>query len=78
MPRRNIKLTDTQIRNAKPREKKYKLYDDEGLQLLIRPTGTKVWQYPFKLHGSLNTYTIGRYTSKTSVYYTRFNSQNGK
>lgn len=61
MPRRNLKLTEVQIKSAKPREKAYKLYDDEGLRLLVRPTGTKVWQYPHKLHGKWNIYTIGKY-----------------
>ena len=52
MPRRNLKLTEAEIRNAKPRPKEYKLYDDEGLRLMIRPSGSKVWQYPYKCTGS--------------------------
>jgi len=61
MPKRNLKLTEAEIRNAKPREKTYKLYDDHGLRLLVRPTGTKVWQYPYKLNNKSNIYTIGQY-----------------
>ena len=61
MPKLNRKLTEMEIRNSKPKEKAYKLYDEGGLQLLIRPTGTKVWQYPYQIAGSHNIYTIGRY-----------------
>lgn len=61
MASRKAKLTEMQIKNAKPKAKAYKLYDTEGLLLLIRPTGTKVWQYPYKLHDKYNVYTIGQY-----------------
>ena len=61
MPKIKPKLTDAEIKNAKPRKEPYKLYDEAGLLLLIRPTGTKVWQYPYKLHGKYNIYTIGQY-----------------
>ena len=30
MPKRNLKLTEAEIKNARPRAKAYKLYDDEG------------------------------------------------
>lgn len=61
MPKINRKLTDTEIRNAKPKDKDYKLYDEGGLRLLVRKTGTKVWQYPYTLHGKANVYTVGQY-----------------
>lgn len=61
MPKQNVKLTDKQIQAAKPQDKPYKLYDTENLYLLVRPTGTKVWQYPYKLHEKHNVYTIGQY-----------------
>lgn len=61
MPKINRKLTNAEIKNAKPKDKAYKLYDDGGLTLLVRTSGTKVWQYPFNLHGKANIYTIGQY-----------------
>ncbi|WAJ71625.1 integrase domain-containing protein [Catenovulum adriaticum] len=36
-------LTNTQIKQAKPQEKVIKLADGDGLQLRIRPNGTKTW-----------------------------------
>ena len=61
MPKIKPKLTETQIKNAKPEPAAYRLYDEGGLFLLIRPTGTKVWQLPYKLGGKYNICTIGQY-----------------
>ncbi|MGA9265970.1 MAG: Arm DNA-binding domain-containing protein, partial [Rhodomicrobium sp.] len=38
------KLTDTAIRNAKPRAKPFKLSDGAGLHLLVSPNGSKLWR----------------------------------
>lgn len=42
-------LTDTQCKNAKPKEKPYKLPDSNGLFLEVKPNGVKAWRYRFKL-----------------------------
>lgn len=36
-------LSDTQVKQAKPREKEYTLADGNGLQLRVRPNGSKLW-----------------------------------
>ncbi|HEY1009974.1 MAG TPA: tyrosine-type recombinase/integrase [Daejeonella sp.] len=61
MPRLVSRLFDTDCRKAKPKDRDYKLYDEGNLRLLVRKSGTKVWQYPYKLHGKENIYTIGQY-----------------
>lgn len=61
MPKQNKKLTEIAIRNAKVKNKNYFLFDDGGLRLLVRHSGTKVWQYPYKINGKNNIYTIGKY-----------------
>ena len=61
MPKIVKRLTDKGVENAKPKKKDYKLYDGEGLCLLIRKSGTKVWQYPYKYEGKRKVYTIGQY-----------------
>ena len=42
-------LDDLTIRNTKPREKPFKLFDEKGLFLLVNPAGSKLWRikYPF-------------------------------
>jgi hypothetical protein len=37
-------LTDTAIRNAKPREKPYKLGGGGGLYLFVNPSGSRWWR----------------------------------
>lgn len=43
MPKTVIPLTATQVRNAKPADKLYKLQDGGGLSLWIYPTGNRTW-----------------------------------
>jgi integrase len=64
MPKVVKRLTDKEIENVKAAEKDYKLYDGDGLQLLVRKSGTKVWQYPYSFNGKRNIYTIGKYLRK--------------
>ncbi len=67
---RNAMLNDTQCRTAKPKEKTYKLSDDKGLYLEVKPNGVKAWRYRFKLEkdGELkeSVFAIGEYSSAPS------------
>ena len=60
-------LNDTQCRTAKPKAKPYKLSDDKGLHLEVKPNGVKAWRYRFKLEkdGRLkeSVFAIGEYVS---------------
>lgn len=51
MPKQIVPLDATKIRNAKPREKKYKLADGGGLYLLVTPTGGKLWRMDYRFGG---------------------------
>ena len=54
-------LTDTQIRNARPREKPYKLGDAGGLFLMVQPTGSKLWRVKYRIHGKEKKVALGTY-----------------
>lgn len=54
-------LTDTAIRNAKPREKLYRLADANGLCLEVTPTGSKLWRYRYRYDGKARMYALGAY-----------------
>jgi integrase len=43
-----VKLTELKIKNAKPKDKKYKLYDGDYLYLEVYPSGNKQWVYEYK------------------------------
>jgi hypothetical protein len=47
----NAMLNDTKIRNAKPRERDYKLTDFDGLYLLICKNGSKLWRFAYRFEG---------------------------
>lgn len=58
-------ITDTQCRTAKPREKSYKLADEKGLYLEVKPSGGKFFRYRFEIDDGgrrkESTFTIGEY-----------------
>src|SRR5690606_22767920 len=47
------------VKNAKPREKPYKLTDGQGLYLLVQPSGTKLWRLNYRYAGRHKTLAIG-------------------
>lgn len=47
MARITTPLTDTQIKQAKPKDKEYNLADGKGLMLRIKPTGSKLWLFNY-------------------------------
>jgi integrase len=65
MPRRIIPLTDVQVRNAKPKEKDYKLPDGYGLYLLVSKTGGRLWRFNFIFDGKPNQLSFGSYPEIT-------------
>ncbi|MGA8772095.1 MAG: Arm DNA-binding domain-containing protein, partial [Rhodomicrobium sp.] len=40
-------LTDISIKNAKPKDRPYKLADGEGMYLLIKPDGGRYWRLKY-------------------------------
>jgi hypothetical protein len=46
-----MSLSDVKIRNAKPRQKLYKLADEKGLFLAVTPTGSKYWGFKYRFGG---------------------------
>ena len=54
-------LTDTKIRSTKPGDKPVKLTDAGGLYLEVRPTGSKLWRYRYRIAEKENVYALGEY-----------------
>ena len=54
-------LTDTKVRNAKPRPKSYKLTDTNRLFLLVAPGGGKLWRWNYVYDGKNKTMAFGAY-----------------
>ena len=58
-------LTDTTIRNAKPRGKDTKLFDGGGLFLLLKPTGARWWRLKYRFGGKEKLLSLGGYPTIT-------------
>jgi len=54
-------LTDTKVRNAKPGEKQVKLFDGDGLFLLVTPNGGKWWRFKYRFGGKEKLLSFGTY-----------------
>ncbi len=54
-------MTHVAIRNAKPREKAYKLTDEKGLFLFITPSGGKYWRFKYRFGGKEKKLAFGVY-----------------
>ena len=65
MARLTTPLTATKIKEAKPKEKDYKLFDGGGLFLLVSKSGGKHWKLKYRFHEKEKTYTIGAYPAVT-------------
>lgn len=58
-------LSETAIKNAKPREKQYKLYDERGLYAIVNPDGGKWWRLKYRLAGREKGISLGVYPDVT-------------
>ena len=58
-------LTDTTIKNAKARERPYKLADGRGLSLLVKPNGAKLWRFRYRHGGTEKMISVGSYPDIT-------------
>ena len=62
MARTTAPLTDTACRTAKPKEREYKLFDGDGLYLLVQPNGRKGWRLRYvKPDGREGLTALGNY-----------------
>jgi integrase len=58
-------LSAIQAKNAKPKERDYKLFDGKGLYLLIKKNGSKYWRLKYRYLGKEKTLAIGVYPEVT-------------
>lgn len=56
-----MRLTNFDIKNAKPGEKPYKLADGGSLYLLIQPNGSKLWRFKYRFLGKERLLALGAY-----------------
>jgi integrase len=54
-------LSDVKVRNAKPREKFYKLTDGDGLYLHVTEQGSKLWRFRYRFGRKEKLLALGAY-----------------
>lgn len=54
-------LTDTKVRNIKSGTKPIKLFDTDGLFLLVSPSGGKWWRFKYRFGGKEKLMSLGTY-----------------
>ena len=54
-------LKELEVRYATTRAKDYKLTDGEGLYLLVRPNGSKLWRMKYRYGGKEKLLSFGAY-----------------
>lgn len=54
-------LTATTVKNARPKNKAYKLSDRDGLYLLVKPSGVRYWRMNYRFGGQQRTLSFGRW-----------------
>ena len=61
MPRSARPLTETQVRNAKPKSKTYKLFDGGGLFLEVPAVGNRRWRFKYRFEDKEKLLAFGLY-----------------
>ena len=54
-------ITDAKLKSAKGRDKPYKLHDDKGLFLIVRPNGNKWWRFKYRFEDRAKEISLGVY-----------------
>lgn len=54
-----MKLTATECKNAKPKDKPYKLADGNGMFMLIQPNGARYWRLKYRYAGKEKLLALG-------------------
>ncbi len=58
-------LTETKIKSIKPDVKQKKYYDGQGLFLLVKPNGSKLWRFKYHFYGREKLISFGAYPAVT-------------
>ncbi len=56
-----MSISDSRVRAAKPRAKNYKIYDTQGLFLLVTPAGGRLWRFRYRYAGKEKLLAVGAY-----------------
>ncbi len=61
-------LSDARVRTLKPKDKSYKQADFDGLYLLVKPNGSKLWRFKCRWRLKEKLLALGKYPDVTLAY----------
>ncbi len=67
MAKRIIQLSDAKVKNAKAQTSEYKLFDGQGLFLLVTPSGGRYWHFKYRFDGKEKGFSFGPYPEVSLV-----------
>lgn len=56
-----MSLSDTKIKSSKPAEKQYKIFDSDGLYMIVTPAGGKWWRFKYVFGSREKSLSLGTY-----------------
>ena len=59
------KLSELEVKHAKPAKKDYRLSDGSGLYLVVKPKGGKLWRWSYEFNGKEKLLSYGPYPAVT-------------
>ena len=62
-----MRLSEMQVRMAKPTARQWRLSDGDGLYLLVTPKGQKWWRFDHRFEGTRKTLSMGVYPDVSLV-----------
>jgi integrase len=54
-------LTDLKMKNLRPKDKAYKIADFDGLFVLVKPSGSKLFRFKYRVDGKEGLLSFGKY-----------------
>ena len=54
-------LSDAKVRTLGPKDRAYKVADFDGLFVLVKPTGSRLWQMKYRFAGKEKLLSFGAY-----------------
>ncbi|MDO9392966.1 MAG: integrase arm-type DNA-binding domain-containing protein [Methylotenera sp.] len=70
-------LNELKVKNAKPRDKDYKLTDERGMYLLVTKGGGKLWRFNYRFENKRKTLALGAYPD-VSLSEARIKREDGR
>ncbi|MGE4555598.1 MAG: Arm DNA-binding domain-containing protein [Desulfovibrionaceae bacterium] len=62
-----MRLTATAVKNAKPKNKLYRMADGQGLCLEVTPSGGKHWRFRYRIGGKASMVSHGSRRAGPSI-----------